>query len=582
MPGVRVSTSAPSLAAFGGGEAVKETFDTAGKAAKDVMDIQIKEQQYANQLAVIDADNQLSNAENTILRDPNKGALNKRGKDAFGVPEQVNNDWSKATSDIESKLVNPEQKEAFRRMAVSRKVNIDKLMQVHVANEAQNYDNEVTNSFIDNEQNAAVTNYTDPQRVALSIGRQQAAIQDYAKRSGKSPEWTAQKTIETVSKTNASIVNRMLANGQDMLAKDYYEKNKDGFDGQTAAIVEKNLEEGTLRGESQRQADQIIKDYADLASAREAVRQIKDPQLRDAVDERVQKEFSIRSQQLQVNRDQMFLDATTALESSKSIDSIPPDKWNLLMPNQRAALRTLEKQLNDPGTQKQDDTVYVKYMGMSDSQLAKVTEAEIVENLRPNVTDEYYRQVTTRWSKVRESVTNAASRVEAKSMFNDKEMILNAMKSGKIGGVTDTDTTETLHKNKDKATAFRVFSDKVDAAFMSYKYSNGKEPDDANKKKIISNLLKDTVYVGGFFGGQEKPVATLTQEDLKRVYIPVASIPERVKIELVNIARANGQIKPNVTDDAAKALLRKKIEKAYATRVAGGSIEQVRSIMTER
>jgi hypothetical protein len=161
-------------------------------------------------------------------------------------------------------------------------------------------------------------------------------------------------------------------------------------------------------------------------------------------------------------------------------------------------------------------------------------------------------------------------------------MILNAMKAGKIGGVSDTDTTETLHKNKDKSTAFRVFSDKVDSAFMAYKYSNGKDPDDASKKKIISNLLKDTVYVGGMFGGQEKAVATLTQEDLKRVYIPVASIPERAKVELVNIARANGNIKPNVTDDAAKALLKKKIERAYATRVAGGSIEQVRSIMTER
>jgi len=347
VSGPRVSSSAP-LSAFGGGDALESTNQATQGFTNNMMKLALEQKQKADQVVVLDGDNQMANAENFILRDPEKGALNKRGKDAFGVPDMVNEQWNKSVDEIEGKMSNAEQKAAFRRMAIARKADIDKLVQSHVSNEFQKYDTESTNSFIDNEANAATLNYTDPQRINLAIMRQQGAILDFAKRNGQSSEWVQNKTAETISKTQASVINRMLANGQDIIAKDYYEKNKGMIDGDTAVLIEKNLEEGTLRGESQRASDKIISEYNDLAAAREAVRDIKDPKLRDAVDERVQKEFQFREKQLKMNREQMFLDAANTVESTKSIDSVTPDKWNLLLPNQREALRALEKQINFP------------------------------------------------------------------------------------------------------------------------------------------------------------------------------------------------------------------------------------------
>jgi hypothetical protein len=574
LPGARVSTGS-AAENFGGGQAIESVNEQVGAMENDIFNFAIKQKFNADQVAINDADNQTIQAAERLLRDPNTGVLNKRGKDAFGVPDIVNSEWVKITADIEGKLSNEDQKRAYRERAASRKQDIDKLTMTHVANEGQQYDSETTDAFIENEMNAAVLNFTDQDRIQKALDLQKATIYGYAQRTGKSDDWVLSKMMKTVSATHASVVNRMLATGQDILAREYYDKNKSELDGQTALVIDKNLQEGVLRGESQRQADQIMRDYSDLQAAREAVKEITDPDLRDAVDERVQREFSLKDKQSNLGRQQLFMGAYNLVNESKSIDDIPPDQWNALLPSQRKALKILENQKNFPDQIKQDDSVYMKYIGMKDSQLAKVTEAELIENVRPYVNDNYYNELMNRYGKIKDSLNSPMSMAAAKSIYNDKELILNAMKSSKIGGISEKDTLDNIHKNGNKSKNYRLFSESVDNLLMSYRNTHGKDPDDMTKKKIINEALTKTVFISG----NEKLLATLSSEEIKKGSISIDKIPLKAKLELVARARMAGVINKNTTDDQAMSLLKKKIEKAYAARVAGSSLAQITSII---
>ena len=97
VSGPRVSSSAP-LSAFGGGDALESTNQATQGFTNNMMKLALEQKQKADQVVVLDGDNQMANAENFILRDPEKGALNKRGKDAFGVPDMVNEQWNKSVA----------------------------------------------------------------------------------------------------------------------------------------------------------------------------------------------------------------------------------------------------------------------------------------------------------------------------------------------------------------------------------------------------------------------------------------------------------------------------------------------------
>ena len=188
-----------------------------------------EEKKRADDVAALEAGSKLSEIESNLLMDPETGALNQHGKNAFAVTETVNNNFDKQVAEIESGLTTIEQKESFRRAVLARKSNINNKLRGHVARERVKFDNKVTDSFIKNEATAAVLNWNDQNRVSQSVALQQAAIEDHGERNGLPKEAIELRKLEVSSKTHANVVSKMLAENETDIAKDYFKNNKKQF-----------------------------------------------------------------------------------------------------------------------------------------------------------------------------------------------------------------------------------------------------------------------------------------------------------------------------------------------------------------
>jgi hypothetical protein len=82
-------------------------------------------------------------------------------------------------------------------------------------------------------------------------------------------------------------------------------------------------------------------------------------------------------------------------------------------------------------------------------------------------------------------------------------------------------------------------------------------------------------------GDIEKPLATISPEERADIYTPIADIPVDEKMRLINLARAQGAIRGDVSDERASVILRSRIERAYAAALAGGNRQQLITIMTK-
>lgn len=588
LPNVRVGVDAPAEA-FGGG--ASRISDAAGGFAKQVHDIAVQEKQKADEVAVTEAWNRTVQKKNELLYHPEKGAINRRGKNAFGVTEEYGGEFDKFADGVTESLSNPEQRAFYEKMRGRVRGDLEENLTRHTFQEGEKFEQATFESTISTLEDDAIQNYHQTGKVTENVGLLRAQIESYAAKKGMPAEWVKDKTNERAAGVYSGIISRMLANGQDIKAKELYDDVKKTVSfGKSAASIEANLEEGSTRGESQRITDNILKEYGDLTAAREAVRLIKDPKLRDAVDDRVKMEYGLMAQRDQVNRTKNFMDSYAAVEKSKDWQSIPPAQWNALLPGQKTAIKLLAKQSALGEDPVHDDKVYVKYgMSMPDGQLAKVTEAELIEKVKPYVRRQYFDEILHRWGRVTQAANSPKAKMEAKSIYNDNEMIIEVMKANKIGGIERTDSKSDIEDDADKANAVARMKDLRDQAVFSFTEKNGgKPPNDKQTKEILNDLVLRKVYVKntrfGFdsLSSDDQVVAAVASpEQLKKAYVPMATIPPRAKTELVNRARAQGHIAPGVSDERALVVLKDNIERAYAARAAGMGLDVVDSILSE-
>jgi predicted GIY-YIG superfamily endonuclease len=237
----------PQAAAFGvPGPGV----DIAG-AASSVMEPIARR---ANQLAVLDADNQLAQAHSNI----EQHALNTEGANVLGAWDAAKTDFEKSASEIESTLSSPLQKQAFRNLVMQRGQSLYTTVQRHMDQQFQKHDDAVTKAAIEQRVNSALANYQDPQAVNDAIQQTRAILSEKGKSAGWGPEITAQQIADQTSRMHVGVIGQMLDARQDRSAQQYFDKNKDQIVGSDRGPLEKALEQGSTLGEAQRVSDQII------------------------------------------------------------------------------------------------------------------------------------------------------------------------------------------------------------------------------------------------------------------------------------------------------------------------------------
>lgn len=304
-----------------------------------------REVERADNVALMEADRKLGEWENERLYNPEKGALTIKGKAAMPLPEEVGAEFNTLTGELEAGLKTPRQRDAFARVKAQRAVSLDATLRRHVFGEMQTYQKEELQGLIENSQTMAIQNANDPRRVGEELDRMRSAIKASGPQLGLGPEAIKQQLENVTSATHVGVINRLLANEQTAKANAYFQEAKGEISGDALAGVEKALDEGTLRGESQKAADKIIATGDSLTKQREAVRAIEDPKLRDATMERIEHEASIKDREDRERDEATLTKAYTLVDKTHNVNAIDPATWAGMSGGSRSALRSYAEHL---------------------------------------------------------------------------------------------------------------------------------------------------------------------------------------------------------------------------------------------
>lgn len=172
--------------------------------------VQLDERRKADRAAFMEASVALSNAENSILYDPQKGAFTRRGKDAFDLPNQVLPELDKQAGKISQGLKTESQRAAFEQELNQRRTQISRDLNQHEYGERERYYDETDEALISSSVTSAARSADNPERISEELKKQEAVLNGMAKRKGWDAAQTAEKRIAIESKTHEAVIGRLL------------------------------------------------------------------------------------------------------------------------------------------------------------------------------------------------------------------------------------------------------------------------------------------------------------------------------------------------------------------------------------
>lgn len=522
-----------------------------------------------NATAVTAAEAKLAALETDITYNPKTGFTTLKGKNALDAPKAIDAQWAPGVGAIQKELTNDIQRSAFQRAVLSRRASLGTSSAQHISQQLQEYEKTETQAFLANSQDAAVaaavpgaTADAVSSKSAMEIMRQREKVIQVAGRQGLSDEQTNALLSNVNSNTHMQVFSRMLENTP-LEGLKYYDEVKGEFTGEDAAKAEKMYKTASLRGQSQEASDRITASYPDdQKSALDEVRKIKNPELRDATQQRVEHEYDVKASLKREKDERNYLSAVQAIDAAPG--QLPADvvpHWDDLPLSQREALE------RRAGDRTNDDQKWLEFLDLPVTEVAQLTRSQF---------DAQY------WSHFDNSTRSRAE--------NWWKQAQEAARSGKLSDKMASDVTfnqqfdltmrsiDVLPKKKQinelKGEELREYKELRDEAVVRKELfeSEKKRPATSTEiQKIINELTAQRVFVDRWGRDAVRLPGTISTDEKKNAYIPLAQIPKEFQGELEKMALAAGRVS-SVAPGARGGSIRTKvpqrlIERLYAARV---------------
>ena len=508
MPNVRVSTDAPA-SAFGLGPAAQ-------RASNSIIGFAEKIKNDADQVAVMDAENKLSEFETKFLYDPENGMINKRGKDSFGVPQQLGEEYTKALSEIEGGLSNDVQKAALRERAMKRKSDLDRQVMRHVGAQIEQYDDDVTKSSIELVQNAAINGYQNPEAIFININKQKEEIGKYADRKGMSPEMTRLMIEKSESKTHGGVISRMIDNGDDIGAEGYFKANKDYITDGSVGRIEELVFESSMKGKAQRFGDDVMNKGLSKQQAMVEASKIENPRIREATESRVAKMFAMKEDAEREQQENLLEFAVNKFDKEGSIDD--PKMVKLVQSMKPETRKALDSYMN-ANPIRDDGVVYYRLRELAENPETrdKFINHDLTKELG-NLSKDNWNKLIGLQRDLKKSGSKSKAAAELDGTLSDTQVM------------QDTYTAAGV-KVSDKE-SFAKYRQKIDSEVIKYKQATGKKVINNDElRKITGEQLTKVITDKGIFWDTSKP----------RFQIEVDEIPQQDRKNIEDALRANGK-----------------------------------------
>lgn len=527
IPNIRQADSAP-IEAFGGGQALAPVAQAAARGLNYADQVFQEEKKKADDVATTAAYAEAVKRRNALMYDPKTGAMNRQGKDAFGVVDEYTATYKKDLDAIEEGLGSEDQKAMFKKIRLQQESDLNNDLVKHTFTESKKFDEQTTESGLAVTRDDAVLNYQNPLKVQSAIETQTALIKAHAERNGLPPEYVGLKVREAASKTHGAVIDRMLANGSDMEAKAYYEKVKDQISGTDSVTLEKNLEEGTRRGMAQRQSDEIYKTTSSLSTALEKARSIEDPKLRDDVTTRIKDNYSLKKLAENDRNEQLHKQAGNIIDQTGDTDKIPPAIWGQFTVSEKASLRAYAKNKRE-GVQ--PETNWDEYYNLKTQAATPALRSEFMQaNLmtyRSKMADPEFKELVNLQTQLRTGDTAADKILDG--YRSDQEIVNTALNEAGINPSPKDGTND--------AKKVALFRRQVDQEVIARQTQTGKKVNSQEMQQIVDNLMVKGITKKGWIFDTRK--AKFELEPGEKLEFTIKDVPatERAKIEQALTAR---------------------------------------------
>jgi hypothetical protein len=307
---------------------------------KEQRAVHLDAQRQADEVAQLEYNNKLDAFTSAALFDPQTGALARKGKAAQSLPEETSAAFDQFTGELDGTL-NDRQRAAFGdKDKAAHWQNLQGPILRHVFAEQQAHDVSEFNAFLSNSTNAAAAHATDLRQVHIELQDGVDAIGQFATRQGLGTEATQALTEKFTTDTHLGVIKSLIAQDRAAQANTYFTANKDQIAGTQQDDIEKALAVGTTRGKAQVETAKILAAGGSLAEQRTKAKAIDDPDVQDAVLERIEHEANITAKATRDAQESTLAGALNLVERTHDVTKIPAEIWAKFDVNDRKALRS--------------------------------------------------------------------------------------------------------------------------------------------------------------------------------------------------------------------------------------------------
>jgi hypothetical protein len=301
---------------------------------------------------------QLAELEHTMTYG-DQGYLAAQGLDAQAAREKVRASFDEQAGLIVGQARNDRQRVAIQRAIDARRASIDDGAARHAEQQLTTFYATETAAFLKVTGNSAVAHAQrgDLPRARMDLESGEAALKDFAARNPQiGPETLKQQLEEFRTGVHSGVIDALLQNKQDGLARIYYEEAKPEIAGGAQRGIEEKLEEGTLRGVGQQVTDAIVAAGGTVQEQRAKVRAISDEasplpgdvaalgvdraRLRDDVEQRFEQQYARAQREEAEALEQLVDQAYNAIDDQPELgtDAVPVGDWRKIPGPTREAL----------------------------------------------------------------------------------------------------------------------------------------------------------------------------------------------------------------------------------------------------
>ena len=194
---------------------------------------------------------------NSYLHDPQEGVYTRKGKNASGLPQELNGYLESAYGKY-TKDMNPRQKEMFNQMYEPKRQATTNNVMTHTRREFESYAISEADAFIKNAARDAEVAYNNEASIQEAMNRGEWKIKEIASDLGMSAEEKENKLHTFRTQTYTNVINRLISEEQLDQAKNYFEKKKDMIDPKQRQALKENLERKDKTVEAQEATDILV------------------------------------------------------------------------------------------------------------------------------------------------------------------------------------------------------------------------------------------------------------------------------------------------------------------------------------